>query len=163
MAYYTSRSCYYDAYGRVRCRSAWNSWVRWLVFGLIVGGALLLFLLFSCLSARRRRKSGYRPYWGTGWAAQGHGQPTYNPNVQQQQPSSYNMNNNNNNGTAQPYYANTDPTQQSYYGNQNQPPPYAGDTNGANQSYYRGEGGVSEPAATYQGQYKPPAGPPPGR
>lgn len=162
MAYYTSSSCYYDRYGRVRCRSAWNSWVRWLVFGLIVGGALLLFLIFSCISARRRRKAGYKPFYGTGWAAgvtpPGHGQPTYNGQQQQYQ-GGYNMNNNN---TQQPYYANNDPTQQPYYNNG--PPPYnPNGQQGANADYYRGEGGVSEPAATYQGQYKPPQGPPPGR
>ncbi|KAG8629621.1 hypothetical protein KVT40_003486 [Elsinoe batatas] len=148
-----SRRCGYDRYGRYRCYSAWNSWIRWLVFGLIVGGALLLFLLFSCISARRRRKAGYRPFWGTNWAAgnapMGHGRPQYNG----QQPSQYNMNNN-----AQPYYANNDPTQQPYHNNT---PPY--NPNGQNASYYRGETGVSEPAATYQGQYKPPEGPPPGR
>ncbi|KAI7034547.1 hypothetical protein KC352_g47135, partial [Hortaea werneckii] len=46
--------------------SAWNSWARWLVLALIIVGAFFIFFLFSCITARRRRRHGYRPYRGTG-------------------------------------------------------------------------------------------------
>jgi hypothetical protein len=38
--------CYYDNYGRRRCygNSAWNNWVRWVVFAVVVIGFLLLFV-----------------------------------------------------------------------------------------------------------------------
>ena len=49
------------------CYSAWNSWVRWVVFGVVIAIFLLLFLTCSCMSARRRRAAGLRPYYGTGW------------------------------------------------------------------------------------------------
>ncbi|KAI7111023.1 hypothetical protein KC352_g36017, partial [Hortaea werneckii] len=45
---------------------AWNSWARWLVLALIIVGAFFIFFLFSCITARRRRRHGYRPYRGTG-------------------------------------------------------------------------------------------------
>lgn len=53
-----------------------------------------------CLSARRRRKNGYNPYYGTGWTVR-HGTPTYNQNVQPQ------------------YETSSTP----YYNNSNNPPP----------------------------------------
>lgn len=44
----TVRSCYSDANGNVVCNdSAWDRWIRWLVLGLIVAAALILFFLFS--------------------------------------------------------------------------------------------------------------------
>ena len=131
--------------------------------GLIIGGAILLFIIFSCLSARRRRKAGFQPYRGTGWAmgqtAAGHGRPQYNNGAggygNQAQPSQYSAPQNHYTGTT-----NNDPTQQPYYSNA--PPAYGGNnTGGANQSYY-GNTGVTEPSATYGG-YKAPEGPPPGR
>jgi hypothetical protein len=36
-----------DYYGRVyRCNHMWNSWGRWVLFGILVAGAILLFFLF---------------------------------------------------------------------------------------------------------------------
>jgi Chitin synthesis regulation, resistance to Congo red len=96
------------------------------------------------MSARRRNRMGARPMYGTGWAAApfGHGQATYNPNYQQQQP---------------PQNA-----------NYNSPPTYQqGGYYGANQGYFGGqETGTElrEPENTYRGGdgvYEPPTGPPP--
>ncbi|KAK4984899.1 hypothetical protein LTR50_006305 [Elasticomyces elasticus] len=149
-------SCYYDAYGRRRCNnSAWNNWARWLVLALIVLGAIFIFFLFSCLTARRRRRRGLEPFRGTGWAAggtpAGHAPATYT--------------------NAQPYYQNqTTQQQQPYYNNSNNPPPTYQPGGGANQSYYGGQqNGVElqQPQNAYmreaEGAYAPPSEPPPGK
>ena len=148
-------NCYYDRFNNYRCtngRSTWNSWARWLVLGLIILGIIFVFFLFSCVTSRRRRKRGFQPYRGTGWALgrtpPGHGAATYNPPPGQQ--------------TQQPYYAQPQ-TQQPYYNNSNNPPP----------SYYdasANRGGNNDvelqtPQPAYGGaggQYQPPKGPPPG-
>ncbi|UPX09856.1 uncharacterized protein EKO05_0000537 [Ascochyta rabiei] len=136
--------CYYDRYNVRRCypQSAWNSWVRWVVLAVVVGGFLLLFFLCSCITARRRRKAGRTPFYGTGWAARpgnSNAQPYYNNQTQAPAPP-YSAATNNNNG---------------YYGG------------GANQSYYGQQNGVElqSPQPTYGGnqQYAPPPGPPPGK
>ena len=101
----------------------------------------LAYIVFSCISARRRRRMGYSPYRGTGWALgrapPGHGQATYNQ---------------------QPYYANQQP-----YQSGPQPPP----TYGASQDYYSRQNDVElqSPPAAYGGQnsYAPPPGPPPAK
>lgn len=147
---YPRRDCYQNRYGQTQCyNSAWNNWVRWLVLALIIIGAFLIFFLFSCITARRRRRMGYAPYRGTGWAvgrtAAGHSQPTYN---------------------AQPYYANQGQQQQQqpYYNNSNNPPPAYNATGGSNAGYYGGGNDVElqQPQQTYGG-YAPPKGPPPGQ
>ena len=104
-----------------------------------------LLTVTSCISARRRRKMGYSPYRGTGWAL-GRTPPGHNP-------ATYNQ---------QPYYGNQ---QQPYYQqNQANPPP----TYGASQDYYSRQNDVElqSPPATYGGNnrensYAPPPGPPP--
>ena len=99
----------------------------------------------SCITARRRRKAGRTPFYGTGWAARplngnNNAQPYYN--------------NNYNNAPAPPYSAATN-NNNGYYGN------------GVNQSYYGQQNGVElqSPQPTYGGnqQYAPPPGPPPGK
>jgi len=41
-------SCYYDRFNNRVCRnSTWNNWARWLVLGLVIFGAILIFFLFS--------------------------------------------------------------------------------------------------------------------
>lgn len=105
--------------------------------------ALMALTSFSCISARRRRKAGRQPFYGTGWAGRvpvGHGAAQYNPN--------YN--------TQQPQY--------------NAPPPNYNQTtdSGANQSYFGGQRDVEmqPPQNVYQGGengFQPPAGPPPGK
>jgi hypothetical protein len=148
-------SCYYGADGRRYCRSsAWDNWVRWVVLVVVIIGFLLIFLLCSCLTARRRRRAGRQPFYGTGWAAgrtpEGHNPATYN---------------------AQPYYASNQPAppyspapNNSYYGNGN---------GGANQGYFNGQQqGVElqspQPAHTSYPRaednvYQPPPGPPPAK
>ncbi|GAB7341051.1 hypothetical protein MBLNU457_7374t1 [Dothideomycetes sp. NU457] len=125
------------------CGGAWENWVRWLVLGLIVGAAILLFFLFSCLSARRRRRMGAQPYRGTGWVLgmtpAGHGRAEYTGNQQHPQTE----------------------LQQPYYNNSNNPPPPAYNAN-ENQGWY-GNAGVAPPSAAYHGQYEPPKDPPPPR
>jgi hypothetical protein len=161
--------CYYQN-GYRRCyRSAWDNWVRWVVLAVVVIGFLLLFFLCryiqfqphhcipiylhntSCLTARRRRKAGRQPFYGTGWAAR-------------PMPG---------NNTAAPYYNNNN---NQNYGQQPAPPysPSQANSNagyyagGANQGYYNNaqQNGVEmqPPQPTYGGaQYQPPAGPPPGK
>lgn len=44
----TSTNYLQNEYGNVTCNGgAWETWVRWLVLGLIILGAFLLFFLFS--------------------------------------------------------------------------------------------------------------------
>ena len=139
--------CYYDRYGYRRCtNSAWNNWVRWVVLVVIVVGFLLLFVLCSCLTARRRRKAGRKPFYGTGWAAR--------PGLYNNQP--------NNQYNAQPYYANQPaPPYDAAVNNNNNNGYYGG---GANQNYYGQQSGVElqPPQPTYGG-YAPPPGPPPAK
>ena len=149
----------YDNLGRsYYCNSTWYSWGRWVALGAILIVAILFFFLCryasalptftiptkslpSCFSARRRRRAGRNPYYGTGWAGNnfGHGQATYNPNYNSQQaPPAYGQPQNENynsygGGQAQSYYGNRD--------TEMQPP----------QNVYGGDG------------YAPPAGPPPGK
>ena len=138
-----------DRYGRsYRCNSSWNSWGRWVALGVILVGALVFFFLCSCISARRRRKRGHQPFYGTGWAGRvpvGHGQAQYNPNYQTQQPQ-YNQN-------------------QNY---QQPPPNYNQTSGGAAQSYFGGQRQDVEmqpPQNSYGGNhvYNAPPGPPPGK
>lgn len=49
--------------------SPWYNYGRWIVLGAIVIGAFLIFVIFSCITSRRRRRLGHSPYRGTGWAA----------------------------------------------------------------------------------------------
>ncbi|PVI07523.1 hypothetical protein DM02DRAFT_512920 [Periconia macrospinosa] len=145
--------CYYR-YGNRYCeRSAWNSWVRWVVLAVVIFGFLALFFLCSCISARRRRKAGRQPFYGTGWVVrpgQYGAQPYYNNNQQQnwQQPP--------------PQYT-PQPQNNGYYGG------------GQNQGYfgtqpkYGQETGVElqQPQPTYnrgpEAEYAPPPGPPPAK
>lgn len=147
--------CYWDMNDNYRCRySAWDNWIRWVVLGVIIVAFLLLFCLCSCISARRRRRTGRNPFWGTGWAggrtAPGHGAPQYSANPYYQQPYSQQY------GSSPPQYT---PSNGGYYG--------------ANQGYYGQQNGVElqnqpaspQPAYTRAGDqvYEPPAGPPPAK
>ncbi|KAL9531176.1 hypothetical protein SMMN14_05501 [Sphaerulina musiva] len=151
-------SCFVNSFGQVRCYdSTWDSWARWLVLGLVILAGLLLFFSFSCITARRRRKMGYQPYRGTGWAL-GRTPPGHAPAQYNQQ---------------QPYYQNAQP----YYNNSNNPPPAY--TPPPNQGYYGGPQAapygnndveLQQPQSTYGGYrgqeagvYEPPKGPPPAK
>lgn len=151
---YNSRYC--DDYN-----SPWNSYGRWIVLVAILVGAFFLFLLFACITARRRRRRGMQPFRGTGWAggntAPGHGAPQYTGAPQPQYGG--------NNG-APPVYS-PPPQNQGYYGGT--PNQYGG----ANQGYFGGQqqSGVElqQPNSAYVPQrggdpvYSPPSGPPPGK
>jgi hypothetical protein len=104
--------------------------------------------ILRCLSARRRRRAGRQPFYGTGWARTpfGHGQAQYNPGYQTQQQPNYNQT------QAPPNY------------NQN-----AGGYYGQNQGYFGGrqtEVEMQPPSNTYRGGedvYQAPPGPPPAK
>lgn len=100
---------------------------------------------YSCLSARRRRRRGIQPFYGTGWASRNHGPVAYTGAQ-----------------NAQPYYANNQ-GQQPYYNNSNNPPPAYSPP--PNNNYYGNNGGIElqQPQAAYNGAYAPPKDPPPGR
>ena len=126
-----------------------------VVLGALVAGAFLIFLIFSCITARRRRRQGQTPWRGTGWAAgappPGHGPAQYTGAPPQQY---------NGNAAAAPPYS--PPANQGYYGQ--------GYNSGTNQGYFGGQQqGVElqQPENAYarggENVYSPPAGPPPGK
>jgi len=143
--------------------SAWGSYGRWILLGCVVVGAFLLFLAFSCLTARRRRRQGLSPYRGTGWAGNMYGGGYNN------QPYGGNQYGNNQYGNNQ-YGANNDTQSPPVYS----PPPknqYPAQ-GGANQGYFGGQQSGIElqaPGNSYQPQsggnpvYAAPEGPPPGK
>ena len=132
-----------------------NSQYRVVLAALIIG-AFLIFLTFSCITARRRRRQGQQPWRGTGWAAgvppPGHGPAQYTGAPPQQY-------NGNPNAAAPPY---SPPANQGYYGQ--------GYNSGSNQGYFGGQQqGVElqQPENAYarggENVFSPPAGPPPGK
>ncbi|KAK4697818.1 hypothetical protein P7C71_g332, partial [Lecanoromycetidae sp. Uapishka_2] len=161
---YTNNDCndgynngYNDGYG-CNYNSSWSNWGRWVVLAAIIVGAFFIFLIFSCITARRRRRQGQNPWRGTGWAGgrtpAGHGPAQYTG----QPAPAYG----NNNGAAAPPVYSPQPTQGGYY-NQGY------NSGGANQGYFGGQQqqGVElqQPENVYarDGDYAPPAGPPPGK
>lgn len=167
---------YCRGYGYSRyCTSSFHSWGRWVVVGIVIFAALC-FILFCTCCARRRRKKGHKPMYGTGWMAPqggkwgvgnqnnatqmntygqgynqgGYNQGGYNQGWNQQQPG-YNA------GAYQ---------QPPAYGQQQQPQ-YTGTTFNPNDGYYGNQGGYpQQPGNTYQrdaGAFEPPPGPPPGK
>ena len=85
----TSTSCDYNGY----CyNSTWDSWGRWAATAGIIVFFIVLFCLCSCFTARRRRRLGRMPMYGTGWAAGrrfGQPQQQYYPPQQENNPSTY--------------------------------------------------------------------------
>ncbi|QDS69445.1 hypothetical protein FKW77_005556 [Venturia effusa] len=143
------RTCYYDAFGRVRCRSAWGNWGRWLLVGLIVF-FFLAFIFCTCLTSRRRRRRGGKPIYGTGWVP-GVGGAKVNNNNYQPPPPQYGAQQNYNTGPGQEngYAPPVTAPKPAYSGGQQNNydmPQYNNGGAGANTSYYN-----------------PPAGPPPGQ
>ncbi|EEP76219.1 predicted protein [Uncinocarpus reesii 1704] len=63
------RECWTYDNGRTYHCSVWSDWGRWVFLAILIAGAFLLFFLFACISARRRRRRGMRPFMGTGWVA----------------------------------------------------------------------------------------------
>jgi len=112
------------------CNDDWNSWGRWVFFGLFVVGFILVAVGFACLNSRRRRRNGLAPRYGTGWAANGFGRNRWGGGG-----DGY--------GQAAPPY------------NQNAPPVYAqqtGNTFNSNDGYYGQQNGIplQEPQHSYQ-------------
>ncbi|OQD68629.1 hypothetical protein PENDEC_c033G03590 [Penicillium decumbens] len=131
------------------CHSGWDRWGRWVAFAVIVGCAFVVFFLFACFNARRRRHHGQRPIAGTAWMAPPPGPPPPNqpiyqhphygndPNYPAQPPPQYSPN----------------PQSYGYFGAQGPPPQ---------------EGGIEmQPPPNVYGpgarDYAPPPGPPPGK
>ncbi|KAF2174251.1 hypothetical protein M409DRAFT_16515 [Zasmidium cellare ATCC 36951] len=137
MVYCNGRYYPYQRY----CRSSrWNGWGRWVLLGVIIAFAILVFILFACFTARRRRRIGRKPFMGTGWAA-----GPNNNQAPQQQPMQYNSGG-----------------QYSSPGYQNKPSDM--EQGGAAQSYYQPQ--YSQPPGYGQqtaapGTYQPPTQPPP--
>ena len=117
---------------------------------------------YSCV-ARRRRKRGRQPFYGTGWMAPNGGKFGHH-----QQAGAYNTgagyNQGYNQGGHQMYNYNQGAAPQGTYNQPyNSPPAYGGQQQ--QDSYYGGQQyGVQTPPATYQhNSYAPPPGPPPGK
>ncbi|KAI9835279.1 MAG: hypothetical protein M1819_002423 [Sarea resinae] len=133
--------------------SNWYNWGRWVVLAAILVAAFGIFVIVSCVNARRRRHAGLTPYRGTGWLGgktpPGHGEAQYAPGQQ-------------------PYY------QENYQPQDAPAPPYSPPPvhgyYGENQTYYGQQSGIElqQPPNAYQPQrggdpvYAPPPGSPPG-
>jgi len=140
-----------DQFGNCYYGSTWDRWGRWVALVAIVFVVLLIAFAFSCTNARRRRRRGVAPVYGTGWLGGGkfNGQNAQQYNNGQPQ---Y--------GQAAPPYS---PPAQQY---QN-----TGHTYNSNEGYYGQQSGIEmqPPQNTYQPQrggqnvYEAPQGPPPGK
>lgn len=143
--------------------SRWSSWGRWVLLGVILVAGV--FCLFICMCfARRRRRAGAKPMYGTGWMAPG-------GNANQTYPMTGNYNNNQPGGYNQGGYNQGGYNQQQQYGNYQAPPTYGqpqtqqytGSTFNPNDGYY---GQPQQPQNTYNreaGDFAPPTGPPPAK
>jgi len=142
--------------------SAWGSYGRWILLGCVIVGAFLLFLAFSCLTARRRRRQGQPPLRGTGWAGNmygGGGNQPYGGGAGGTQYGNNQYGNNQygqNNVQSPPVYS---PPKTQYNGTENQ-------------GYFGGQQSGIElqaPGNSYQPErggnpvYAAPEGPPPGK
>jgi hypothetical protein len=128
-----------DNCGDYYYNSPWDVYGRWILLGAVIIGAFLIFLIFSCINARRRKRAGMQPLRGTGWASRpvyGWGQPQYTGAPSQQQPYGYNASNNYQTGGPPPYQAATE----GVYGKPSQDP-YAGPQPGVE---------LQEPSGSYQ-------------
>ncbi|KAH8586473.1 chitin synthesis regulation, resistance to congo red-domain-containing protein [Bisporella sp. PMI_857] len=154
------KRCCTDVYGiTYKCDySSWDSWGRWVALAVIVVTVLLVAFLFSCINARRRRRRGLQPMYGTGWIPAG-GQYKYgqnNNNYYQNQPAPpyappYNG------PIGQQQTGNTFNSNDGYYGNHGG---YAGQQHGVElqppqNAYHAPRGG--------ENVYEAPQGPPPSK
>jgi len=69
----SKRQYYGYGYNNYYGNSRWGNWGRWVLLAVIIAVALIAFFLVSCLNARRRRKQGVTPMYGTSWMAPQHG------------------------------------------------------------------------------------------
>lgn len=128
-----------DRFGRCR-RTAWGGWGRWVAMGIILAVFLFSLLLFSHMSARRRRQRGLTPLRGTAWVGPKNVSPT-NQGVVRQKDSN----------PAPPY----SPPSGDYYAPPPGPPP---------QNAYSGEQTFNPPPGPPPASdqyYPPPNSPPP--
>jgi len=125
-------SCNTDRYGN--CYSTtWDSWGRWAATALIIVFFISIFCLCACVSARRRRRFGRTPMYGTGFFA--------GPQPQQEQPYYPPQQNNPNT-----YYAYQEPVPTTA-----PPPPYGGYGSGLGYSREQQQTGIEleSPAGIY--------------
>jgi len=135
---YSSFNGYYDCNG-----SNWGNWGRWVFLALAILFIFLICVSISCFSARRRRRLGRQPYYGTGWANRGPWAGNSNQPPVQNNPNTYYAH-------QQPRYEQAAPP---YDANQHHPGSY-----GRDQQHSGIE--LAAPGNTYGG-YEAPAGPPP--
>ncbi|RFU26351.1 hypothetical protein B7463_g9981, partial [Scytalidium lignicola] len=138
------------------CNSRWHRWGRWVALAVIIIAALFFAFLFSCITARHRRRRNLQPFYGTGWMAK---PPAYD-NSQNYNPQTGGYGYGGGGPSAPPYTQHPIPGQQT------------GSTFNTNQGYYGNHGGYEmQPPqnAYYQDQrgganvYESPDGPPPGK
>jgi hypothetical protein len=161
--YYRNGACY---------RSNWSYWGRWVLAAVVIVFFLVLFLTWSCISNRRRRKRGMHPRYGTGWMMPG----AQHANGQQPQYSNgwFGSNKYNNNNNQQPQYQQPPPPQ--YTPAQGAVPnQYTGQTFSSNEGYYGQHNNnnnsdipLQQPTSSYYPRggdnvYEPPTGPPPAK
>lgn len=151
-------------------RTNWYNWGRWVVLAIAI--VLFLIAFLSCLGiARRRRRRGIQPFYGTGWMApQGgkwgtqnqHQMHNYNQGYQNYPPGG---------NFQQPGYGGYPPAPPPPAYAQHQQPQYTGSTFSPNDGYYGTaatggqQTGVYPPQGVHQRgeDYAPPQGPPPGK
>ncbi|PHH86127.1 hypothetical protein CDD83_10688 [Cordyceps sp. RAO-2017] len=155
-----------DITGRCyRRNSRWYDWGRWILIGILLLGLLLVLFSLSCI-ARRRRRRGAQPLYGTGWMAPA---GKFGGHNSQQPMNTYQQGYDGQGYGPQGGYPPAPPA----YG-QPQHAQYTGTTGttfNPNDGYYGDPAqqqqhyGVQQPPNAYQpnSPYSPPAGPPPGK
>jgi hypothetical protein len=142
--------CGYGQYlynGRCQSYGAWYWWGRWLFAGIVILFVIFCLVCLGCINARRRRKRGLTPMYGTGWMANGKnggGNPPQGYNNEMYPQNGY---------QGPPAYGQT--------------PQYTGTTFNPNDGYYGNQqGGPQYPQNAYQppeNVYSPSPGPPPAK
>ena len=133
----------YPTYNNRYYGSGWYNYGRWILLGVIVGLAVLAYLVI-CGCNRRRTRLGHGPVKYTGWATPGFSHPqqtgttgqypmqstnTYNPN----QAYNYNQPSGQQQNGGYPNPNNTYASNQAYYNAPSAPPPQYG----GNQTTYQ--------------------------
>jgi len=154
---YTCPSGYYRSGTYCYPNSAWYFWGRWVFAGVVIVVVIGILVLLGCINARRRRRRGVAPMYGTGWLGgkQNTGAP-YAPQGGYQYgppPPQYSQN-----AVPNQYTGNTYNSNDGYYGQQQQYS-YGPQQNDGIQ--------LQQPANTYSrggdNGYEPPPGPPPNK
>lgn len=142
--------------------SGWSNWGRWVLAAIVLVFFIALFVVWSCISNRRRRRRGLRPMYGTGWVP---GNNTYNqggqPQPQYNQGGWFGGFGHKNHQAPPPQYTPAPPQGQQY----------TGETFNSNDGYYghhQNDVPLQQPSGTYYPRggepvYEPPSGPPPAK